>query len=316
MLLKQVIEAFSLIDDAGISGEGVAARLWKVDPDAKIDVRTVKGTEGSTDFLKLFVPGSKGQAAGGHSRTLGIIGKLGGVGARPEKIGAVSDADGAIVVIALGLKLLDMQRKGDALQGDIIISTHICPRSPVMPHKPVPFMGSPVGMATMNEIELDERMDGILSIDATKGNEIVNCNGFAISPTVKEGYILRVSKDLLAIMRQVTGRPPVTFPLSMADITPYGNGLDHINSIMQPSTATDSPVVGVATTSEAVIPGIGTGVNDPLALEAAARYCLEVAKEYGNGSCNLYDEEEFRLMLKLYGAMRHLQTLPSTEIRR
>jgi hypothetical protein len=114
MLLKQVIEAFSLIDDAGISGEGVATRLWKVNPDAKIDVRTVKGTEGSTDFLKLFVPGNNGQAAGGHSRTLGIIGKLGGVGARPEKIGAVSDADGAIVVIALGLKLLFRCRWSDS----------------------------------------------------------------------------------------------------------------------------------------------------------------------------------------------------------
>jgi len=207
-----------------------------------------------------------------------------------------------------------MLKKGDTLRGDVIIATHICPRAPVMPHKPVPFMGSPVGMETMNEIELDERMDGVLSIDATKGNEIVNWNGFAISPTVKEGYILRVSKDLLAIMRQVTGKPPVTFPLTTADITPYGNGLHHINSIMQPSTATDSPVVGVATTSGAVIPGIGTGVNDPLVLESAARYCLEVAKEYGNGSCNLYEEEQFRLMVKLYGAMKHLQVLPSTEI--
>ncbi|GAI55601.1 unnamed protein product, partial [marine sediment metagenome] len=40
------------------------------------------------------------------------------------------------------------------------------------------------------------------------------------------------------------------------------------------------------------------------------------AKDYGNGSCDLYDEEEFHLMLKLYGAMKHLQALPSTEIRR
>ena len=204
MLLKQVMEAFSLIDDANISGEGVAARLWKADPNAQIDIQTVKGAKGSTDFVKLFIPGSKGRVAGGNSRTLGIIGRLGGVGARPAKVGAVSDADGAIVVIALGLKVLEMRRKGDTLEGDISIATHICPRSPVMPHKPVPFMDSPVGMETMNEIELDERMDGIISIDATKGNEIVNCNGFAISPTVKEGYILRVSEDLLAIMRQIT----------------------------------------------------------------------------------------------------------------
>jgi len=315
MLLKEIIKAFELLDDPRASGERAASKVREIDPQAEVEVRTVRGDRGSTDFIKLVIPGSNGRSKGGGAPTLGIIARHGGVGARPECIGAVSDADGAIVAIATVLKLIDMRQKGDLLKGDVIIATHICPNAPTAPHDPVPFMGSPVDMETMNRLEVDEGMEAILSVDATKGNEVINYNGFAVSPTVKEGYILKVSNDLLRIMRLVTGRPPVTFPLATADITPYGNGLQHINSIMQPSTATDSPVVGVATTSGAVIPGIGTGVNDPLVLESTARYCLEVAKDYGNGSCNLYEEEEFRMAVKLYGPMKHLQALPSTEIR-
>lgn len=309
MLLKEIIQAFELIDDPGASGERVASRFKEVDPQTEIEVRTVKGDKGSTDFIKLLVPGSDGRSKGGDAPTLGIIGRLGGLGARPERIGAVSDADGAIVAIACGLKLVDMAEKGDFLKGDVIITTHICPRAPQMPHDPVPFMGAPVDMETMNQLEVDERMEAILSVDATKGNEIINHNGFAISPTVKEGYILKVSGDLLRIMRLVTGRPPVTFPIAIQDITPYGNGLYHINSIMQPSTATDAPGVGVATTSEQVIPGIATGVNYPPGLEAAARFCIEVAKEFGRGSCQLYHKEEFRRIVELYGSLKRLQTL-------
>lgn len=170
-------------------------------------------------------------------------------------------------------------------------------------------MGSPVDMTTMNDLEVDDSMDAILSIDATKGNRIINKRGFAISPTVKEGYILRPSEDLLRIMGLVTGESPVTFPLATQDITPYGNDLHHINSILQPSTATDSPVVGVATTSGAVVPGTGTGANYPLELEATTRYCLEVAKEFTMGSCNFYLGKEFNRLVKLYGSMKKFQTL-------
>lgn len=308
MLLKEIIEAFELIDDPQASGEQVAGEFKEIDPQAEIEVRTVEGDKGSTDFIKLLIPGSNGRSKGGNAPTLGIIGRLGGVGARPERIGIVSDADGAIVAIATGLKLVKMQQKGDLLQGDVIIATHICPKAPQIPHDPVPFMEAPVDMETMNRLEVDERMEAILSIDASKGNEIINHNGFALSPTVKEGYILRVSQDLLRIMQLVTGKPPVTFPITTQDITPYGNGLYHINSIMQPATATNSPVVGLATTSGQVIPGVATGANYPLELESAARFCVEVAKEYGRGSCRFYDEKEFEWILNLYGPMKVLQT--------
>ena len=111
-------------------------------------------------------------------------------------------------------------------------------------------------------------------------------------------------------MRLVTGRSPVTFPLAIQDITPYGNGLHHINSIMQPSTVTDAPVVGVGTTSEQVVPGNSTGTNQPLVLEEAARFCVEVAKEFGQGTCRFYDEREFQRLTQLYGSLNKLQTIP------
>jgi len=69
-------------------------------------------------------------------------------------------------------------------------------------------MGSPVDMRAMNTYEVDPKMDAILSIDTTKGNRIVNHRGFAVSPTVKEGWILRVSEDVLDIVEWSTGNSP------------------------------------------------------------------------------------------------------------
>ena len=221
----------------------------------------------------------------------------------------VSDADGAVVALAVAAKLLDMQNKGDFLDGDVIVSTHICPDAPTQPHKPVAFMGSPVDMATVNKEEVDGELDAILSIDTTKGNRVINHRGFAISPTVKEGYILKTSNDLLDIMEITTGKLPFVFPITTQDITPYGNDVYHINSILQPSTATEAPVVGIAITTEVPVPGCATGASHPFDLEQAARFSLEVAKQYGRGNCKFYDEVEFNRLTKLYGSMHHIQTL-------
>ena len=170
-------------------------------------------------------------------------------------------------------------------------------------------MGSPVDMAVMNEMEVYEEMDAVLSIDTTRGNRIINHCGFAISPTVKEGYILRISEDLLDIMQITTGRTPYTFAVTIQDITPYGNGLYHLNSILQPSTATSAPVVGVAITTETVVPGCATGATQAVDVETTARFALEVAKSFGRGSCRFYDEQEFAMLQEKYGSMSHVQTM-------
>ena len=308
MMLKQVIEICDLIDSAKVNGAAVADLLIKRGLD-QIEVKTIRGERGSTDFVKILIPGSQGRSAGGKAPTLGIIGRLGGIGARPERIGMVSDADGAITALSCALKLADMRRNGDELKGDVIIATHICPNAPTQPHDPVPFMGSPVDMMTMNRHEVDPRMEAILSADTTKGNRIVKFRGFAITPTVKEGYILRVSEDLIDIMQWVTGMVARVVPITTQDITPYGNGLYHMNSMMQPAVATDAPVVGVAITTETPVPGCATGASHAIDIEMAARFCLEVAKAFGEGKCKFYDEEEFKLITRLYGSMKHLQTM-------
>ena len=308
MILKQILDIYEFIDTATANGKEIKEYL--VSLGAKdVEVKTIHGDKGKTDFIRIKIPGINGKTNGKEAPTLGVLGRLGGIGARPEMIGMVSDADGAVVALAVAAKLLDMQKKGDYLDGDVIISTHICPDAPTQPHKPVPFMGSPVDMATVNKEEVSGELDAILSIDTTKGNRVINHRGFAISPTVKEGYILKTSDDLLDIMQITTGKLPVVFPITTQDITPYGNDVYHLNSILQPSTATDAPVVGVAITAEVAVPGSATGASHPFDLEQAARFTIEVAKLFGKGDCKFYDEPEFERLTKLYGSMHHIQTL-------
>lgn len=307
-MLKQVIEIIDLLDDAHITGERVATFLKNRGVE-NIQVKKIIGEKGSTDFIKIKIPGTNGKTNEANAPTLGVIGRLGGLGARPEQIGLVSDADGAVTAISVALKLADMQKKGDQLPGDLIIATHICPDAPIKPHDPVPFMGSPVDITVMNREEVDPEMDAIISIDTTKGNRIANWKGFAITSTVKEGWVLKVSKDLLDIMEWVTGELPKVCPISTQDITPYGNNLDHINSLMQPCIATNSPLIGIAITTQVPVPGCGTGASHPVDIEVAGRYVIEVAKHYGKGLCSFYDKDEWNTILNLYGTHKHLQAL-------
>lgn len=309
MLLRQVLELFDRLDKPQASGAEIAEFIKSRGNDnVEVVVDTVEGDEGNTDFVKILIKGTAGKSKGGVVPSLGIIGRLGGIGARPQVNGFVSDGDGALAALSAALKLVEMNNFGDELCGDVIISTHICPTAPTQEHHPVPFMGSPVDMAMANSKDVDPRMDAIVSIDTTKGNRIINVNGIAISPTTKDGYILKVSDDALDIMTSVTGKSPVVFALSQQDITPYGNDLYHLNSILQPTTATSSPVLGVAITTELPVAGCATGASHPSDVELAARYAVEVAKAYGEGKFAFYDEAEFAHLIKLYGDMKRFQT--------
>lgn len=308
MSIKYVSELYELLDSAYISGKEVVDYFVENGAE-EVNSVTVSGKRGSTDFVKIKIKGKNGKSAGGDAPTLGIIGRLGGIGARDERIGFVSDGDGALAALSIAAKLSKMKQKGDRLEGDVIVATHICPTAPILPHEPVPFMDSPVDIFTMNQYEIDEEMDAILSIDTTKGNKVICHKGFAISPTVKEGYILKVSNDLLYLMEQTTGDSPVTFPITIQDITPYGNGLYHINSILQPAVATEKPVVGVAITTKSAVAGCATGATHIIDVEQVVRFVIEVSKSYGRKQCLFFDEEEFKKIQSLYGKMNHLQTL-------
>lgn len=306
-MLKQVMEVYELLDKATANGREVEEYLRSRGAEDVV-IQTVSGEKGSTDFIKVSIKGREGKLSGGDAPTLGVTGRLGGLGARPEILGFVSDGDGALTALSVALKLVDMQKNGDVLKGDVIITTHICPDAPTREHFPVRFMGSPVDIDTMNKLEVTDDMNAILSIDTTKGNKVINTRGFAISNTVKEGYILKVSNDLAEIMMRTTGKLPYVFPLSQQDITPYGNGLYHLNSILQPAVATEAPVVGVAITTEVPVPGCATGSTHLTDIEMTGRFVIEVAKDFGEKRCKFYDEEEYKLILKLYGDMKKFQT--------
>lgn len=307
MALKQVLDVYEILDDIHVNGE-VVTEYAKSKGILDATYTRVDEGKGPTDFIRLVIPGRNGKLNGGKAPTLGIIGQLGGIGARPERIGFVSDGDGALSAVATAIKLIDMVGKGDQIDGDVIVSTHICPTAPTMPHDPVPFMGSPVDMATNVKLTVDPDMDAILSVDTTKGNRILNKRGFALTPTVKAGYILHISEDLLQIQQTSTGELPCVLALTTQDITPYGNGLYHMNSILQPCCGTDAPVVGVAITTESSVPGCATGATHEVDVAEVVQFCVEAAKEFTAGKCGFYDKDEFEMIQKLYGSMKVLQT--------
>ncbi len=307
MSLSHTLKAFDALDSAYATGKTVLDLLAPHDRSVRASVETIQGPRGKTDFVRVVVPGTAGKQKGGTAPTLGIVGRLGGVGARPTRIGLVSDGDGAVAAVAAALKLASMAEQGDALPGDVIISTHICADAPTRPHQPVDFMDSPVDTETLNAHEVTPDMDAVLSIDTTKGNRILNHKGYALSPTVKQGYILRVSEDLVRIMEMTSGRPAVTFPITTQDITPYGNDVYHINSILQPSIATEAPTVGVAISTVTAVPGCGTGASDEADIAAVVRFVVEVAEEFGRGTCRFHDQAEYDRLVSLYGSMAHLQ---------
>lgn len=112
MVFKQMIEVYDLLDDINASGKRVADYLYSIKDDAEIEVKEIYGDKGKTDLIKITIPGTNGRRQGGDAPTLGLIGRLGGLGARPERIGFVSDGDGALTVLTAAAKLLDMQKKG------------------------------------------------------------------------------------------------------------------------------------------------------------------------------------------------------------
>lgn len=310
MVLKQVLEVSDLIDDGYVTGMKMK-KVFEKYSKVSVSVQTVTGEKGHTDFIKIVIPGKNGKTNHGSAPTLGIVGRLGGIGARPQKIGMVSDGDGAVAALSAAYKLADMQTKMDELPGDVIVTTHICPNASTQSHQPVDFMDSPVTIMQMNQYEVTDEMDAVLSIDTTKGNKIVNHKGISISPTVKEGYILKVSSELVNLMETVTGDLANTFPITIQDITPYGNGVYHLNSILQPAVATDAPVVGVAITTISAVPGSASGSNHEGDIALAAQFAIEVAKHFTSNELKFYEEDEYNKLVELYGSLKNFQTLGS-----
>lgn len=313
MSLNYLSQVYNLLDSPDVDGEKMSELLRSVASDDAVITVTSLPYEAPEDtsqlchFIKIVIPGTEGKHREGAYPTLGIIGRLGAQQAQPDRIGLVSDADGSVVAFASAMKLLDMATKGQRLKGDVIITSHIATHVSITPHDPVDFMGMPVSSTTMNQYEVDERMDAILSIDTSKGNSIIKQRGIAISPTAKQGYILRVAPDLVRLLEYATGDVAKTFPITTQDISPYDNGVYHFNSIMQPHVATHAPVVGLAITAKSVVPGCETGASYESELVDATRFTVEVAKQFCWHKIRFYQQDEYELLYNLYGSLAQIQ---------
>ncbi|WP_313303212.1 DUF1177 domain-containing protein [Diaphorobacter sp.] len=301
--MKHVSTMIEMLSSAYVTGEQVAESLRSLG-DCTVNVTHVAHDGAETDFISIEIPGQDESAP-----RLGIIGRLGGIGARPTVSGLVSDSDGAVVALASAAKMLDMARNGDRMPATVLIHTHICPRAGTRPNHPVPFMRSPFPMREMMSHEVSPRMDAILSIDTSRGNRLVNQRGVALTPVAMQGWLLPIPDMALDVMGWVSGELPVTLPLTTQDITPYENGLPHVNSIMQPTIATPAPVMGVALTAQTTVPGCATGATNAWDADVATRLCVEIAKLYGQRTLSFFNEAHWAQLQARYGSLAHLQTV-------
>lgn len=304
-MLREVLDVIDLLDDPR---SGVDEFLELLGPgDHEVTREAFKNELGSTEFVKILFKGKAGKSSGGDAPTLGIIGSNGGLRLPGDRSGLVSDADGCIVGLSCALRLARMARRQQQLKGDVIVSTHICQQAHPIPHDPYPFVMSPIPSSEKHPKMLDERMDAVLTPETCKGNKLVTADSFAVSPPVKEGYILRPHQSILHIVEMVTGKNPVIFPITMQDITPFESGVHHVCGMVIPSVFGTAPVIGVPISMNQPVLPAATGVQQAVALDFAGRFCIEVAVSFGLGECQFYHESDFEAFIKAYGSIRHWQ---------
>jgi hypothetical protein len=86
-VLGQILRVVEALESPSPVGELLS--LFKGCSGLEVEAEELRGGKGETTLIRVHV---KGQGSG---PTLGVVGRLGGVSARPLKTGLVSDADGA-----------------------------------------------------------------------------------------------------------------------------------------------------------------------------------------------------------------------------
>ncbi len=310
-MLREFMDVLDFLDDARNGAAAFAALL----PDGPhvVEITPFESDIGKTDFIKILFPGKNGKSGGGDARTTGIIGSNGGLRLPGPYPGLASDADGCVVGLSCALALARKHHRDQQLAGDVLISTHICQQAHPVPHDPFPFVMSPLPSSEKHPRLVDERMDAILTPETCKGNKMASHLGFAVTPPVREGFILRLHETILHAMEMVTGKPAAVFPITMQDVTPYELGVHHICGMVLPSIFSTAPVIGVPLVTEIQTHPSATGTQQPMVLESAARFCLEVATGFGNGDYHFHYPGDFEGMVEAFGAVRGWQRIAKND---
>ncbi|EZQ10274.1 hypothetical protein CM19_04270 [Candidatus Acidianus copahuensis] len=268
MMLKSVIETIELLQDLKKPGD-------ILDYVKKYSDEVQYWDLGEVLFLRSYIKG--------EGKKIEVLGRLGSI-----KINnlLVSDADGAIIALAV-LRELSKERQS----GNYVISTSISLSAKLIQHEPFNFMVPPIGIEEALNYEVDKQADFIISIDSTKGNRIAKYSDFAITHVIKDGYIMKVSDEVLDIYEKVTDHEPYFVPLTSSDLTPMDFNSYHISTLISPWLYTESPLIGVATVSKFAIPGYETGVQNISMLENAGKFCVELSRFINKGG-SAFDEKE------------------------
>ncbi|MEM0165758.1 MAG: DUF1177 domain-containing protein [Saccharolobus sp.] len=285
MMIKSLMEAIEILESKD------PMPLIREKLKGKIEYEEKK--IGDVIFIKALYKGN------GKNR-VEVLGRLGAIQMQGINKGLVSDADGAIVTLATILELINLMEKGIYLEVDVSLITNISLRAKLIPHKPFDFMVPQIGLDEALKEEVDPKANLILSIDSTKGNRIAKFDDFAITHVIKNGYILKVSDEVIDIYNRVTGHEVYIIPLTTGDLVPLDFNIYHISTLVTPWLYTESPVIGIGTVSKQVIPGYVTGVINWEMLEHASRFCLEMLKFVEQGG-KVYDEAELEELERKIG---------------
>ncbi|MNT90302.1 hypothetical protein D3C72_2311800 [compost metagenome] len=65
----------------------------------------------------------------------------------------------------------------------------------------------------------------------------------------------------------------------------------------------------MALTAQTTVPGCATGVTNAVDADVAMRFCIEIAKLFGQRTMTFFDDAEWHALQGRYGSMAHLQTV-------
>ncbi len=295
MAREQIIEIVDLLDQPDVDAEDVRAFFGSRGYDA-VEIETTETESGLVDFLSFEFHGSNG----GESPTTGIVGLSEMDLIECKQKGISSYECGVLATLSAALVLVDMGEDESNLYGNVLLKTEMV--------RPKLDAGK-VWLAVESRCErlVDPTMDFVLSLGTVRDSRTNNSAGVAFSPTIKDGWVLPVSEDLVSIKNEVASCPTAVLPVTTQDITPYANELYHLSCVTQPATVTDAPVVAIAFTSGTRVAGKDISPVSAEEIDTAVRFVLEATKAYTSGCLKLFDPEEFDRLVRLYGTMSYLQ---------